>query len=143
MNFGYRPPLNTQEIYTLAELAYQGSPWSYDTFEHDITNEHAYYLIVTVAEKPVGFIAGTLIIDELSISNVAVIPAFRRQNIAKRLCEHWLKTFKPGIKVFLEVRSSNIAAINLYHLLGFQQIARRNAYYHHPVEDALIMEKKL
>lgn len=143
MNFEYRPPLNAQEIYEIAELAYHGSPWSYDIFKNDIANEHAHYLVITANKKPIGFVAGTLIIDELSISNVAVIPDFRRQGVAKRLFEYWLKTFVPGIKVFLEVRSSNIAAINLYHLLGFQQIAKRNAYYQHPVEDALIMEKKL
>ena len=44
-------------------------------------------------------------------------------------------------KVLLEVRESNISAINLYSKCGFKEINRRKNYY--DGEDAIIMERIL
>jgi ribosomal-protein-alanine N-acetyltransferase len=47
--------------------------------------------------------------------------------------------------LFLEVRTSNVAAIALYHSSGFVDLAVRRNYYPARVgrEDALIMKKEL
>jgi ribosomal-protein-alanine N-acetyltransferase len=45
--------------------------------------------------------------------------------------------------VTLDVRVSNSVALMLYRKFGFEQIGRRKNYYRFPVEDAIIMEKKL
>lgn len=45
--------------------------------------------------------------------------------------------------IFLEVRMSNIAAIGLYTSLGYEKIAVRKRFYSNPVEDAIIMKKKV
>ena len=74
---------------------------------------------------------------EREILNIAVVPARRRQGIAKRLleaeiagsCGTW----------FLEVRESNSAAINLYKTLGFQPAGHRQDYYSDPTEAAIVM----
>lgn len=143
MKCEYRQPKSATELYTLADAAYHGSPWSIDVFKHDLANEHASYLVLTIDKQPVGFVAGTLIIDELSISNVAVIPAYQRQNLGANMLQTWFKLYEKETRVLLEVRSQNIAAQHLYTKLGFQVIATRQAYYQHPVDDALIMEKIL
>ena len=44
--------------------------------------------------------------------------------------------------VTLEVRASNLAAINLYEKLGFVQVGKRPNYYRNPKEDALILRKE-
>jgi len=41
---------------------------------------------------------------------------------------------------FLEVRESNIAALNLYKACGFQEAGRRNSYYHDPTESGIVMK---
>jgi ribosomal-protein-alanine N-acetyltransferase len=45
--------------------------------------------------------------------------------------------------VFLEVRPSNITAVELYEKLGFREIGRRPKYYTDSKEDALVMMKVL
>lgn len=143
MQVVYQKPSSAIEIFNIADAAYNGSPWSIDAFTHDLANEHANYLVITVDTKPVGFVAGTLIIDELSISNVAIMPAFQRHHLARMLLKTWFEQFDNNTRVLLEVRAHNVAAINLYQQLGFEKIALREAYYQRPVEDALIMEKIL
>jgi ribosomal-protein-alanine N-acetyltransferase len=41
--------------------------------------------------------------------------------------------------LFLEVRSSNTAARNLYQKLGFSEIGLRRNYYASPPEDGIVM----
>jgi ribosomal-protein-alanine N-acetyltransferase len=49
---------------------------------------------------------------------------------------------KEGIEAFtLEVRASNISAINLYEKLGFENKGVRKNFYEKPIEDAIIMWK--
>jgi len=47
------------------------------------------------------------------------------------------------IRITLDVRISNQAAINLYQKFGFKEAGRRKNYYRHPEEDSLILEKVL
>ena len=42
-------------------------------------------------------------------------------------------------EIFIEVRRSNDAAINLYVNRGFECVGERKGFYRCPVEDALIM----
>ena len=43
--------------------------------------------------------------------------------------------------ILLEVRESNAAARGLYARFGFREVGRRSAYYHRPVEDALVLRR--
>lgn len=45
--------------------------------------------------------------------------------------------------VYLEVRTSNLAARHLYQSEKFRELGKRKSYYHDPVEDAIIMSTKL
>lgn len=80
--------------------------------------------------------------DEMEILNFAVSPNVRRCGIGKRLLGLVLQIGrKMGIeRVVLEVRSSNVAARNLYAAFGFEQVGLRKAYYPDNREDALILE---
>ena len=100
--------------------------------------------IKAVAEgQMVGFIAGDDRRDAGTgwIMTIGVLPAFRRQGIARALlaaCEKQMKV--EHIK--LSVRRSNQAAILLYQQLGFSQVAVWSKYYHDG-EDGLVLEKKI
>jgi [ribosomal protein S18]-alanine N-acetyltransferase len=75
---------------------------------------------------------------EREILNLAVELSARRHGIARgliaaeleRACGQW----------FLEVRGSNIAALNLYKGCGFQVAGRRDSYYHEPPEPGIVMK---
>ncbi len=99
----------------------------------------AYECRVAVVE---GNVAGFLVSrqtgpGEREILNTAVDPAYRRRGIARCLLEQVLVV--PDTAWFLEVRESNIAAVNLYKAQGFQLAGRREAYYDNPPEAAIVM----
>ena len=86
-----------------------------------------------------------LVVDEVHVLKVAVAPAWRGQGIASRLLERcFTLSVEQGAKsAHLEVRPSNIAAIELYQKLGFELVGRRPKYYTDSKEDALLMMKIL
>jgi ribosomal-protein-alanine N-acetyltransferase len=59
--------------------------------------------------------------------------------VARNLLLHEIK--RRAI-LFLEVRESNVAAIQLYKNAGFMEISRRRDYYDNPVESAIVMRLK-
>jgi ribosomal-protein-alanine N-acetyltransferase len=91
----------------------------------------------------VGFIAADIRRSQnlAWISTVAVLPAYRRTGIAKKLlqeCEARLQV----PKVRLSVRASNQPALRLYAGVGYQQYTTWSRYYSDG-EDALVLEKSL
>jgi [ribosomal protein S18]-alanine N-acetyltransferase len=95
--------------------------------------------------RPTGFIIGRRAADEAEILNLAVSSSSRRQGQAKALVERMLVAFHQHsvVKVFLEVRESNSAAIALYEKLGFRRVGLRPGYYREPSESALLYSKLL
>lgn len=80
-------------------------------------------------------------IDVINIVDVFVKEEYRRKCIAFKLIEFIKKEYSNKEKIMLEVRVSNINAINLYKKCGFDIIYKRDNYYKD--EDAYIMEVKL
>jgi [ribosomal protein S18]-alanine N-acetyltransferase len=75
---------------------------------------------------------------ERELLNLAVAPEFRRRGIGAELVRS-LQT-EPGVCVFLEVRESNLGARAFYKYLGFHEIGLRYAYYHSPLESAIVLK---
>lgn len=81
-------------------------------------------------------------VGEAHILNVAVDPAQQGRGYGRRLMKRLLDVARwyRAEQVYLEVRPSNQAAIQLYRSMGFSQIGMRRAYY--PAadgrEDALV-----
>jgi ribosomal-protein-alanine N-acetyltransferase len=136
----YRDTTTTEELYAIAKAAYKGSPWTKQLFENDLKNKNAHYLIVLVDNQPAGFVGGTLIIDELSISNVAIVPTQQGVHLAERMLVAYFANFAPKTRVLLEVREQNKRAIRLYERMGFEVYNVREEYYRDPVEDAYLMD---
>jgi len=92
-----------------------------------------------------GYIVARETAGELHINNVAVRESFRRKGLGSELITEVLtKARELAAKAaFLEVRSSNIAAQEMYSRCGFKSIARRPNYYSEPREDAIIMTRLL
>ncbi len=83
--------------------------------------------------------------DEGDIANIAVLPDYRRMGIGSMLLDTMLQQAKDAEvrSVYLEVRQSNIPAIQLYLSRGFYKIGERKKYYKNPSEDALLMVKAI
>ena len=99
--------------------------------------EHA--CIVAVREgKLAGFMVARKVgPGEFEILNLAVEPAARRTGVARALLHDALS--RSSGTWFLEVRTSNAAAIQLYESIGFRPVGGRANYYLEPAEDAIVM----
>lgn len=93
----------------------------------------------------VGFSAFYRIERESELWNVAVRPSHRRQGIARALLREGCRRLaESGVRrVLLEVRESNLPAVELYYSLGFELLGRRKEYYLNPKEDALVLVHNL
>lgn len=118
--------------------------WSRESFENELTNRYARYVVAVNDNLVVGFGGMWIIIDEAHITNIAVHPEFRGCGIGSQLMESLLSICKieSVTGMTLEVRSSNVRAQNLYKKYGFAQEGVRKAYYEDNKEDAIIMWKR-
>ena len=91
--------------------------------------------------KIAAYIIGRVIAPEGEIYRIATAEGFRRRGIAYRLLDYAIKCEKGrGLEcLFLEVRSRNVAARNLYRAHGFKIVGERKNYYSNPTDDAVIM----
>ena len=119
-------------------------PWSESSLE------------LLLGERGVGFAAfvdGRLaayggmmtVLDEGQITNIATHPDFRRMGLGRRIMNA-LDEYgrEKGIAFLsLEVRESNSAARGLYISCGWQEEGVRKNFYRLPVENAVVMTKKL
>ncbi|MFT4445107.1 ribosomal protein S18-alanine N-acetyltransferase [Parvimonas sp. G1967] len=93
----------------------------------------------------VGYVLFNQILDEAEIYKIVVSKNFRKKQIAFKIMEFLLNELKKNNvkKIFLEVRKSNIPAINLYKKCGFIEIREIVDYYTNPKEDGIMMLKEV
>lgn len=105
------------------------------------------YLLLTAADKEhvVGYIGLMHVADEGYITNVVVCREYRRCGIADLLLKEIDKKADKLMLSFisLEVRESNLPAIQLYLKNGYIKKAVLPVYYQKPKEDGIIMTKIL
>lgn len=93
--------------------------------------------------KAVGYVLGSFCSGEAELYRIGVLHDYRGRGIAFRLMQRFVAECirRKTEKIFLEVRSKNEAAVNLYKKCGFYQIAIRKDYYGD--DSALVMELEL
>ena len=116
--------------------------WSKSSFYDEMNNNLAKYYCAKLPSGEMVAYAGTWnIIDEGHITTIAVKNEYQRKHIGEALIVKILDNcYENEIKYLtLEVRVSNLPAINLYKKYGFQSLGTRKGYYQDNNEDALIM----
>jgi ribosomal-protein-alanine N-acetyltransferase len=128
------------------ELASYEYPWTPGNFADSL--KAGYSMWVREAEgEVIGYYAMMAAAGEAHLLNLTIAPIWRGHGLGRDLLEHCLAGARDhkADTLFLEVRTSNTAAIGLYHSSGFVDLAVRRDYY--PArdgrEDALIMKKDL
>ncbi|MEN4669160.1 ribosomal protein S18-alanine N-acetyltransferase [Pantoea agglomerans] len=117
-------------------------PWSEKTFASN-QGERFINLRLDVDGQMAAFAITQVVLDEASLFNIAVDPAFQRRGLGRQLLQHLIDELikRDVLTLWLEVRASNLPAIALYEQLGFNQVSRRSNYY--PTasgrEDAILM----
>lgn len=118
-------------------------PWSYDALAEELKNDTAFFHVAETDGVVSGYVGLHIVCGQAFITNIAVLPQYRRMGVAKKLLNSLFITAEKFDLEFisLEVRPSNTPAINLYKSFGFEEIGMRKNFYRNPNEDALIMTK--
>ena len=116
--------------------------WSLKNFQESLTAKD-YFKVVRFNDETVAFIIAKVMNHECEILNLGVEISMRKKKLASKLLNNLIDFSKAlNIKqIFLEVRVSNTAAVNLYDKFKFNEIGYRPNYYitENGREDALIM----
>ncbi len=97
--------------------------------------------------RVVGYTVLSLVADELHILNLCIDPHSQGLGLGNKLLQHafTLGRQRHAVTVFLEVRPSNRAALELYRKQGFCEVGTRPNYYpaRNGREDAIVMAREL
>ena len=128
-----------EEAYKI-ECEVNPSPWKYETFLSSFEVGHK-GLICKHNSEIIGFIIFSPINPEAHILSISVIKKIQSKGVGTLLLRSMLDQCKAMNykKIFLEVRTSNLQAINFYQKFGFIKDAIRDNYYTDNSEDALLM----
>ena len=123
------------------EQACFATPWTEQGVRESIENENTHLYLALVDGEAAGYMGVQIFSGEGYVTNVATLPDFRRQGVAKALLARVLQNEMDFLT--LEVRESNAPAIALYESLGFERVGVRPHFYRHPDENAILMTKYL
>jgi len=123
------------------------NPTTREWYEGELKRpEVCFIYVLRTPDRPVaGFCAFWLVIDQAHINNLAVLPELRGQGLGTQLLEAVIAeaAHLGAILLTLEVRQSNEPALRLYEKAGFYREGVRKNYYTNPIEDALILSRKI
>ncbi len=131
------------DVYIMEQRLFP-NPWPRYFFEKDLESNNTIALVTEHEGEVVGYALASCVDIEFHITNIAVDENHQHQGIASRLMvelEHWAKE-RCCTSVYLEVRTNNTPAINLYKKLGYDVIYLRKQYYIDG-DDAYVMHKEL
>ena len=128
-----------KELEQLLLAVYEISPWTASQVEEVLRSDVNSCALAEDGSQLVGFLVWQETDFEAEVLQIAVLPSYQGRKIATALFD-----FLPADKeIFLEVRESNKSALLFYKKEKFEEIARRKAYYHAPVEDAIVMKREI
>lgn len=123
------------------------TPWSLKNYQSMLNDPYRQIFALMNDETICGACVSCYYPPDGEILQLVVASNYQRLGHAQMLLEYCMaKLASFGIEqLFLEVRANNIAAINLYHKVGFFEIDIRKNYYlvNQKRIDAIIMSRKL
>lgn len=139
-------PADLADVMKLEQAVFEQEAWSEQNMLAELEAQHSYYFGLFDAEL-VGY-AGLRVAPldyAADVQTIAVAETERGKGLGRKLMDELLATAKRSgsEQVFLEVKASNTAAIELYRSLGFEQIDFRKRYYQPSGEDALVMRMQI
>ncbi len=118
-------------------------PWNELQWQSEISEKSAEVWIFEEKARIIASICGRIHDDEAELYLILVSPVVQRKGYGRSVLSYWLSHLRLNSisNVFLEVSSSNVGAIVLYHQLDFIEIGLRKNYYPDG-SHALMMERK-
>ena len=139
-------PETLDTLLKIEQSAYS-HPWTRGNFLDTLAAGHQVQCL-WAGEVLLGYFVAMKGVDEVHLLNITVAPAFQRQGWACVLLDAlalWARS-EGAQWIWLEVRVSNVRAIEVYERRGFVRAGIRKAYYpagHGLREDAVVMSLAL
>ncbi|MES9960377.1 MAG: ribosomal protein S18-alanine N-acetyltransferase [Sedimenticola sp.] len=136
---------DVEAVMAVEELAYE-FPWTEGIFRDCLRVGYLCWVCV-LDKRVIGYAIMSVAAGEAHILNICIHPEMQGKGLGRRLMHRFitLARERTADTIFLEVRSSNQAAIHLYDTLGFNEVGRRRGYYPAPEgrEDAIVLALSL
>ena len=95
--------------------------WNANILENDLKQDSSYYVIAKEKDEILGFAGLNFVLDEATISNIAVRKDMRNKKIGTMLLLELInKAKEKSSLITLEVNIKNTVAIHLYEKYGFK-----------------------
>lgn len=143
LRFAPMLPADVDEVYAL-ECSVFPHPWSRANFTESLASGYDAWTVRDAQGALAGYYLLMYAVDEAHLLDVAVAAGRQRQGLGRHLLDRiGERAREQGMgSVLLEVRPSNLRALDVYRRYGYREIGRRKGYY--PAhggqrEDAIVM----
>ena len=134
-------PLHAGDVPAVMEIETAAfvQPWSAALFFNELVQPSRRYVAAEAGDELCGYGGIMVVGEDATVLTLAVAPAWRAQGVASRILLELIDLAVAGGAghLTLEVRESNLAALDLYAKFGFQSAGTRKGYYGN--EDAVVM----
>jgi [ribosomal protein S18]-alanine N-acetyltransferase len=123
------------------------NPWPEKEIEYEFKENPCSKIVVALLEETiVGYLDFMITFDSATINRICVTMTERQKGIAQALLDKMVEIAKRQKEtvefITLEVRSSNMPALNLYKKNGWEEITVKKHYYDDG-EDAIYMVRSI
>ena len=133
-------PLKPEDMENVRRIAKDSFDklWSEKDFGFFLEHPQGKNFACIIEAQLVGYVLALFVQGDLDIIAIAVAPSARRKGVGRHLMNHLISAVVPT-RVYLEVESSNEAALALYRNLGLKIYGVRKKYYA-GIKDAILMK---
>jgi len=145
----YEPmqPADLDDVVAIEQAVYP-HPWSRANFADSLASGYHAWVLRDQGGVMLGYFLVMAVVDEAHLLNVAVAAAWQGKGLGRFLLNQSVACARGlGMEsMLLEVRPSNVRALEIYRRYGFTEIGRRKGYYpaaNQSREDAIVMRMGL
>lgn len=129
-------PMHMIDVDTIMQIepTIYSHPWTRGNFTDSLQSGYSAWVLLDEAaskETIIGYALLMMVLDEAHLLNLSVALPYQKQGLGRFLLTHMVQIAQNhhAQHMFLEVRTSNIAAIALYENMGFNEMSIRRNYY--------------
>ena len=139
--------INSNELEDIIEIENEvfNYPWTRQIFLEELNNKFTHASLIKDNDKIIAYGFISILYENGDIDNIAVSSSYQGKGYGNKVLNELTNIAKENKveNILLEVRVSNVKAINLYKKNGFEIIRIIKSYYQDNYEDAYQMIKHL